>query len=114
MNIEQYENDIKTRYIGMSKEYILNNKKKISINDAIKYVKFNEYELIDLLGYVNLKKVLVYQNLSLNFICRYILNPAYQEEDNERCITKEMVSMYQKYNIFDILEYMKINDISYV
>lgn len=75
MNIEQYENDIKTRYIGMSKEYILNNKKKISINDAIKYVKFNEYELIDLLGYVNLKKVLVYQNLSLNFICRYILNP---------------------------------------
>jgi hypothetical protein len=107
-------NNIKNKYINMSKDYILNNKEKVSINDAIKYIKFSETELIELIGYVNLKKLLVYQNLSLDFIFRYILNPGYQHEDSERCITLEMVEYYQKYTIFDLLEYMKNHNINYV
>jgi hypothetical protein len=114
MNINNIKDEIKNKYNNMSKEYILNNKNKISINDAIKYKKFTEDELIQLVGYMNLKTALVYQNLSLDFIFRYVLNPEYQDEDNERCITMEMVTYYQKYTIFDLMEYKKNNNITYV
>lgn len=97
----------KSYYKGLSKQFILDNKHKLSVNDCIKYHKFTEEELTELIGYINLKKVLVHQNLSLDFIFTYILNPSYQHEDNERMINEDMVVQYQKYTIFDLIDYKK-------
>jgi DNA-binding Xre family transcriptional regulator len=101
-------------YNKLTEDDILNNKYTLNIDDILFKRKFNEDFLSKIIGYANLNTFLITQDLSKEFICKYILNPYYQYEDNEKTITLERACRSQKYSIEEMVDYIKNNNIEYI
>ena len=92
----------------LSESEIIENKASIAFEELLLERKLSEETLVKLMGYINLYQVLITQDLSLDFICRYILNDSLYRNDNETTITIELVITHQPYSFEEINEYIKI------
>ena len=87
--------------------YIIANKNEISFEDLLPKRKLSEEILKELIGYINLRQLIMTQKLSLDFICNYVLNDKYYSDDNETTITVGTICAHQQYSIEEINEYTK-------
>lgn len=87
---------------------IIKYKEQICFEKLLSERKLSQLTLEKLIGYVNLRQVLMTQTLTLDFICKYILDNKYYQEDNERTIHLGLVTTHQPYTYKQIKEYMGI------
>lgn len=97
----------KEKYENLSKEYVLENLETLSVNDVLSYNKYEEEFLKKLIPYVNMKKLLITQDLSLGFIFQYILNEKYHFDDDEKLLDIDDVVRYQRYSLNEISKYIE-------
>jgi len=98
------------KYSNLSKDFVLQNIKTLSMHDVIAYNQYDEDFLIQLVPYFNMKKLLITQKLSLNFIFKYILNKEYHFDDDETLLDIDDIVRYQNYSLKEIEEYQKTNN----
>ncbi|XWV25135.1 putative ORFan [Tupanvirus deep ocean] len=92
----------------LSEEEIIKNKDKICFTHLLNCRKLSVSTLEKLLGYINLKQTVMTQDLTPEFIVNFVLNEEYQEEDDEKTITINLILQHQKFSREDILDKLDI------
>jgi hypothetical protein len=83
-------------YQDYSEEDIIQNQENICFPILLKNKKLSIAALEKLIGHINLRQVILTQNLTPEFIAKYILNEKYYEEDDEKTITIGLIIKNQK------------------
>ncbi|XWV26396.1 putative orfan [Tupanvirus soda lake] len=89
---------------NLSEEEIIENRDKICFSHLLNNRKLSVPTLEKLLGYINLKQTLITQDLTPEFVVNFVLNEEYQEEDDEKTITIDLILQHQKFCRDDILK----------
>lgn len=84
-------------YTNMSEEDIVRNKMNICFEFLLPMRKFSINALEQLVDVIDLKQLVMTQDLTQGFIKDYVLNEKFQEMDDESTITPEFIREYQKY-----------------
>jgi hypothetical protein len=80
----------------ITKEYIMNNYANLSMDQYLFSFQFTEDELKCFIDSVTMKRVLITQkNLSVDFVCDYILNSSYHVNDSDEWLSWDDVMYYQ-------------------
>ena len=75
----------------ITKEYVMNNHNMLLMDRYLFMFQFTEDEIEKFIDNVSMRRVLVTQKLTADFVIKYILNPNYHSDDSDSMLTVRYV-----------------------
>lgn len=92
----------------ITKEFVMNNHKQMLMDRYLFMFQFTEKELKKFVDCVSMKRILITQKLSMQFVIEYILNPKYHVNDSDASLVIADVLQYQPH--LSLAEYKTVRD----